>query len=197
MLECGTSWNKIPMFWLDLQRQMIELIFLKSSLFGDNVPRTSKHWNYYFKTTKFSSVATINKLYSICKHSEIEFCSFLQVCMQLQLLKKLTDTNMFVFRLYIIIGSYQNCRHSICRKDTMDVQWTVNGLAVRMRTFGLFNRIQLDCAWQKKSAVLSVQLQSSWIDQKSESSQEGHLLRVGHSLWGDNFKNISWVNRRA
>ena len=43
MLECGTSWNKIPMFWLDLQRQMIKLMFLKSSLFGDNIPLTSKH----------------------------------------------------------------------------------------------------------------------------------------------------------
>ena len=41
--------------------------------------------------------------------------------------------------------------------------WSKNGLQLKMWAFGLFNLIQLDCHWQSKSAVLSVQLQSSWI----------------------------------
>ena len=39
----------------------------------------------------------------------------------------------------------------------------MHSLAVKRRASGLFNWIQIDCDWQTKLAVLSVQLQSKWI----------------------------------
>ena len=39
----------------------------------------------------------------------------------------------------------------------------LNGLPARRRTFGLFSWIYLDCEWQTRLAVLSVQLQSKVI----------------------------------
>ena len=41
--------------------------------------------------------------------------------------------------------------------------WSKNGLQLKMRAFGLFNLIQLDCHWQSKSAVLSVQISPNTI----------------------------------
>ena len=39
----------------------------------------------------------------------------------------------------------------------------MHSLAVKRRASGLFNWIQIDCDWQTKLAVLSVQLQYNWI----------------------------------
>ena len=50
-------------------------------------------------------------------------------------------------------------RAPFCILATMFDLRTVNSLAVRRQAFGLFSWIQLDCDWQTKLAVLSVQLQ--------------------------------------
>ena len=61
----------------------------------------------------------------------------------------------------------------------------LNGLPARRCPFGLFSWIHLDCDWQTKLAVLSVQLQYKWIQLNRHVSTCLSNYNTNESSWTD------------